>query len=66
MPYDPLADYIRQRGSKHPEPDELEAALLRTMSREEVNALVSIDNRARALKCLDEKFEVFIIGAHSY
>jgi hypothetical protein len=66
MPYDPLADYIRQRGSKHPEPNAEEAALLRMMSREEVNALVSIDNRARALKCADQDFVVYIIGAHSY
>ena len=43
--YDPVADYMRQRpNSKRPRGEELR--LLKTLSKLEVDALVSIDNKA--------------------
>jgi hypothetical protein len=47
MAYDPVADFIAQTGR---EPSKKELKLLQHLSKEEVDALVSIDNKARVLK----------------
>ena len=47
MAYDPVADFIAQTGR---EPSKKELKLLQHLSKEEVDALVSIDNKSRVLK----------------
>jgi hypothetical protein len=60
--YDPVADYMRQRpNSKRPRGEELR--LLKTLSKLEVDALVSIDNKSRNVHSLGTPMH---IGASSY
>ena len=47
MAYDPVADFIAQTGRK---PSKKELKLLEHLSKEEVDALVSIDNKSRVLR----------------
>ena len=47
MAYDPVADFIAQTGR---EPSKKELKLLQHLSKEEVDALVSIDNKSRVLR----------------
>ena len=47
MAYDPVADFIAQTGR---EPSKKELKLLEHLSKEEVDALVSIDNKSRVLR----------------
>jgi hypothetical protein len=49
-PYDPVADYKAQRGARHKAPSPAELRLLKTLSKSEVDALISIDNKNRQLK----------------
>jgi hypothetical protein len=61
--YDPVADYMRQRpNSKRPRGEELR--LLKTLSKLEVDALVSIDNKGRNIH--GEGMVPMHIGANSY
>jgi hypothetical protein len=61
--YDPVADYMRQRpNSKRPRGEELR--LLKTLSKLEVDALVSIDNKGRNIHSVG--MVPMHIGASSY
>ena len=47
-PYDPVADYLNQAGIESLDAlSEAEIALLKTLSRHEVDALVSMDNKGK-------------------
>ncbi len=61
-PYDPVADYLQQRGPGWPHPDDDELRLLETLSKHEVDALISIDNKAAQM----EKPLSFRPGAASF
>ena len=65
LPYNPVADYIDQRGPRHPRPKGEELALLKTLSKREVDALVSMDNKSRQVfaQTVDQPWR---IGAVSY
>lgn len=47
--YNPVADYLAQRGPGVTAPDPDELRLLETLSKQEVDALVSIDNKAKQM-----------------
>jgi hypothetical protein len=47
--YDPVDDFLQQTGQSIEALDEGELALLQTLSRHEVDALVSIDNKGKTL-----------------
>lgn len=61
--YDPVADYMRQRGPNAKRPRGEELRLLKTLSKLEVDALISIDNKGRNIHSLGTPMH---IGASSY
>ncbi|HET6849988.1 MAG TPA: hypothetical protein VFH74_14095 [Gaiellales bacterium] len=71
MEYQPVDDYLRQRGGKHDDLSPEEKAFLETLTAEEVAALVALDNKARDLALPPDQYAdftpvVFSVGAHSY
>jgi hypothetical protein len=48
--YDPVADYLQQTGLSIDSLDESEIELLKSLSRHEVDALVSIDNKGKQMQ----------------
>ena len=60
MAYDPVADFVAQTGR---EPSKKELKLLEHLSKDEVDALVSIDNKSRVLKTTHAPARV---GAQAY
>jgi hypothetical protein len=47
--YDPVSDYLQQTGLSLDSLDEDEIELLKSLSRHEVDALVSIDNKGKQM-----------------